>query len=358
MDDQQDKSHEATPHRRQQAREKGQIARSQDLGNSLLLLASLLVLYAWIVPLSDFCGGLVRTRLSTVTLSATTDDVMQTWWAILLPLGMALVPVLLLIAAAAAGVNLMQGGILWLPDKLAPDISRIDPWQGLQRILSWQGAARLAFGLLKIGIIGVVGAIAIRSEQEKILALAVTSVPQIAIYLLEVSFWVTLKIAIALVILAILDYGFQWWRQEQDLRMSHQEMRDELKQLQGDPQIAARRRQVQRQLVMHRLKQAIPKADVVITNPTELAIAIQYDVATMVAPIVVAKGAGLLAQQIRRLALEQGIPIVERKPLAQALYRDVDVNQPIPAQLYAAVAEVLAYVYQLQGRSTPKLGST
>jgi flagellar biosynthetic protein FlhB len=136
--------------------------------------------------------------------------------------------------------------------------------------------------------------------------------------------------------------------------MTNQEVREELKDLQGDPQVIARRRSVQRQLAMNRLSTAVPKGDVTITNPTELAVTIQYDPETMKAPIVVAKGAGLVAARIRRLSLEHGIPIVEKKPLAQALYREVEVNKPIASSMYAAVAEVLAYVYQLKGKPIPK----
>jgi flagellar biosynthetic protein FlhB len=136
--------------------------------------------------------------------------------------------------------------------------------------------------------------------------------------------------------------------------MTTQEVREELKNLQGDPQTIARRRAAQRQLVLNRVSKTVPKADVVITNPTELAIAIKYEHEAMAAPVVVAKGAGLLAARIRRLALESGVPIVEKKPLAQLLYREVEINHPIPAQMYAAVAEVLAYVYQLKGKKLPK----
>ena len=135
--------------------------------------------------------------------------------------------------------------------------------------------------------------------------------------------------------------------------MTHQEIREEMKNLQGDPQIIARRRSVQRQMALNRIGDKVPTADVVVTNPTELAVAIRYDPAEMAAPVVVAKGAGVLAQRIRRLALEHGVPIVERKPLAQLLYKQVEVNQPIPDESYAAVAEVLAYVYQLKGKKVP-----
>jgi flagellar biosynthetic protein FlhB len=153
--------------------------------------------------------------------------------------------------------------------------------------------------------------------------------------------------------LAILDYVYQRWKHEQDLRMTTLEIREELKTLQGDPHIAARRRAVQRQMVLHRISSAVPKADVVVTNPTELAVAIQYDLETMDAPVIVAKGAGVLAQRIRRLALEHGIPVVERKELARLLYQRVDVGRPIPPEQYAAMAEVLRYVYQLQGKTLP-----
>ena len=165
--------------------------------------------------------------------------------------------------------------------------------------------------------------------------------------------WTGIKIGVALLVLSILDYGFQRWKYERDLRMTPQEMREEMKNLEGNPQMIARRRQMHRQMAMHRLADAVPKADVVITNPTELAVAIQYLPETMAAPIVVAKGAGMIAQRIRELALAAGIPVVEKKPLAQALYRHVDIEHPIPQDKYAAVAEVLAYVYQLKGKKIP-----
>jgi flagellar biosynthetic protein FlhB len=135
--------------------------------------------------------------------------------------------------------------------------------------------------------------------------------------------------------------------------MTHQEIREEMKNLQGDPQIISRRRAIQRQMALNRIGDKVPKADVIVTNPTELAVAIQYDPEKMAAPIVVAKGAGVLAQRIRRLALEHNIPVVERKPLAQLLYKEVDINRPVPDASYAAVAEVLAYVYQLKGKKMP-----
>jgi flagellar biosynthetic protein FlhB len=214
-------------------------------------------------------------------------------------------------------------------------------------------AMRLAFGVFKIVIVAAVALSSLYARREEILASTVLELPQLAAFIADVVFWTLIYAGVALLVLAILDYTYQRWKYEQDIRMTTQEVREEMKTLQGDPHVIARRRQVQRQLAMNRMGQAIPQADVVITNPTELAIAIQYDMATMPAPIVVAKGAGLVAQRIRRTALENDIPIVERKQLAQFLYKHVEINQPIPTEQYAAVAEVLKYVYELKGKSLP-----
>jgi flagellar biosynthetic protein FlhB len=253
--------------------------------------------------------------------------------------------------AAAVAVNLGQTGLLFLPEKLALDLRRLDPLQGLQRIFSLPSLARLLFGLFKIALIATVAVVVLYNQRNAILGLAALDLPEMSAYLADMLLWTAIKVAVALLILAIFDYAFQRW--ERELKMTPQEVREELKNLEGDPLITARRRAVQRQLMLHRLSDAVPKADVVVTNPTELAVAIQYDPQEMEAPIVVAKGAGVLAQRIRRLALEQGIPIVEKKPLAQALYKEVEINHPIPRDKYAAVAEVLAYVYQLKGKKLP-----
>jgi len=158
-----------------------------------------------------------------------------------------------------------------------------------------------------------------------------------------------------LLVLAVFDYAFQRWKHEQNLKMTTQEVREEMKSLQGDPQVIARRRTVQRQLALNRMGSTVPESDVVVTNPTELAIALRYDPETMLAPIVQAKGAGVVAQKIRRIALEHNIPIVEKKELAQFLYKNVEASEAVPAEQYAAVAEILRYVYELQGKDLPNI---
>lgn len=346
-----DKSQDPTPRRRQEAREQGQIPRSQDLGSALLLVIGASALL-WIGgPKVDELGRMMRRYLGgEAWLTADVRFVTDQWQFAVFWMGKAVLPLMLAMLLAAVLVNLAQVGFLFLPQRLMPDLTRLNPLKGLGRLFSRDNAVQLFFGVGKTLLVACVAALALYKHRDTILVLPDMSVGAIGLFLVETTLWTTLKIGLALLILALLDYGWQRWRHEQDLKMTPQEVREEMRNQTGDPQILARRRAVQRQLILSRIAQAVPKADVVITNPTELAVAVQYDPTTMNAPVVLAKGAGLVAQRIRRLALENGIPIVERKPLAQALYKQVDVNHPIPTSLYSAVAEVLAYVYQLTGK--------
>ncbi len=349
-----DKKHFATERRRQQAREQGQIVRSQDLSSAAFLLAAL-------GTLSMFGGSAVEMIAQTMIDSLSSSELMSTdtgsatnmLLRMSAKLAVATVPMLLAMMVAGILVNVTQTGLILSPARLMPQLSNISPLSGAKRLLSLQGVARLGFGLFKLGVIAAVAYMALLEYQEPVLQMSAMSVPQIAKLLYECLIGTGVWIGLALLVLALFEYGFQKWKHEQDLMMSDQELRDEMKESDGDPQMKAKRRQIQRQLMMDRMKNDVPKADVVVTNPTELAIAIQYDPATMPAPIVVAKGAGVMAQRIRRLALENGIPVVERKPLAQVLYRSVDIGGVIPTDQYTAVAEVLRYVYQLQGKKIP-----
>lgn len=349
-----DKTHEATPHRRQQAREEGQVVKSQDLASAALLVAAVLILGYFGSSLAQSLGRVTTEHLGgEAWVQLDTQDLANRSLHLTWELGKSLVPVLGFVMLAGIVVHMGQIGFLFLPEKLALDIQRINPLSNAGRIFSMPNAVHLGFGLLKVGLVCAVAAWSLWGERSRLMNLTDRTSGEIALYLASVLFWTCLKIGAALLILALFDYGFLWWKHESDLRMTTQELREELKTQQGDPQLVARRKQVQRQLVMNRLTTTIPKADVIVTNPTELAIALQYDPQTMAAPIVLAKGAGVLAQRIRRLALESGIPIVERKELARALYQHVDVNHPVPAEQYAAVAEVVKYVYQLKGKTLP-----
>jgi flagellar biosynthesis protein FlhB len=351
-----DKSQDATPHRRQQAREQGQVARSQDLGSAAVLLGSVVGLM-WLGPaLAEYLASLTRQQLGGEPwMSADVSFCTAQWHSVTWGLGKVMLPILGVVMLLAIASNVLQVGLLFLPDKLAPDLGRIDPLKGFGRLFSLTNLVRLAFGIVKVAIVAAVAYASVKGHRDEILSATGMALPEMAAFLVNLLLSTALKIALALLLLAILDFGFQWWKQEQDLRMTTQEVREEMKNLQGDPQVISRRRAAQRQLVLNRLSSTVPKADVVVTNPTELAVAIQYDPETMSAPIVVAKGAGVMAQRIRKLALEHGIPIVEKKPLAQALFKEVDVNHPVPHQMYSAVAEILAYVYQLKGKSLPTI---
>lgn len=349
-----DKSFDATPHRRQQAREQGQVVFSQDLGSAAMLVAGVLVLMTWGGELVDLTIRYMEQQLGSVgTLAADRAEFIEHSHSLLRTFGVALLPVLGVLMLAGVLSTVLQIGLLFVPEKLKPDLARLSLLAGMKRILSLSGMVRLGFGLVKIGIVAIVAGVVIYNRWDQVLYASEMSLPDLARFLVDVSFSTALWVGAALFALALLDYGFQRWKHEQDLMMTHQEVREEMKNMQGDPQIIARRRAIQRQMALNRIGDKVPKADVIVTNPTELAVAIQYDPEKMAAPIVVAKGAGVLAQRIRRLALEHNIPVVERKPLAQLLYREVDVNRAVPDESYAAVAEVLAYVYQLKGKKMP-----
>jgi len=350
-----DKRHEATPYRRQQAREQGQVARSQDLASAAVLVGSLLLIIYLGEGVVRFFEAFTEQQLG----SASGDhwevgDATSALAALTLGLARVLLPILGLVLVLAVLSHVGQVGFLFLPQKVALDWNHVNPLRGFQRVFSWSSVMRLTFGLGKTAVVLIVAGWCLWNDREQILLASSLAVAPLASFIADFLLWTSLKIAVALLVLAVLDYGYQYWRHELDLRMTDQELREEMKTLQGDPQILARRRSVQRQLVLNRLSTIVPTADFVVTNPTELAVAIRYDMETMAAPIVVAKGAGVLAQRIRRLALESSIPIIERKELARALYQQVEVNQPIPTEQYAAVAEILRYVYQLKGRTLPQ----
>ena len=350
-----EKKHPATERRRRKARDEGQVARSQDLTSAALLLAALGTLWWYGGPAMEALAGAMIDALSTPRFGPIgTADATHRLLLTAGRLAAATVPILLTMMIAGILINVTQTGLILSPAKLVPKLSHISPLSGAKRIASVRGMMRLAFGLFKVLVIAVVAYAALRHYQDRIVGLAAVAVPEIARTLFECLFGTCLWIGVALLVLALLEFAFQRWKHEQDLMMTDQELRDEMKETEGDPQVAARRKQVQRQMATNRINNEVPNADVVVSNPTELAVAIRYDPQATPAPVVLAKGAGAIAQRIRRIALEHGIPVVERKPLAQVLYKTVDVGDVVPPDQYQAVAEVLRYVYQLQGKEIPK----
>ena len=345
-----EKSFEATPHRRDKAAEEGHVPRSPDLTSAILLLVALCLLLWLGSTLTTFCAEQLREQLGgEATLHIDAETATNRLVHLAQDLGWRLAPIFGGMMLVAVCVNLAQVGILFLPEKVSPDPSHLDPLAGAERVFSFASVVRLGFGLLKVVVVAGVAVTCLWGEGNRILGLATLDSGQIAIFTWEIVIWTGIKVAAALVVLALLDYFYQVYRNEEDLKMTAQEIKEEMKMLQGDPHIIQRRKQIMRQMALQNIGKSVSEADAVVTNPTELAIALKYDPENMAAPVVVAKGAGVVAQRIRRLALEGGIPIVERKELAQILYRDVEVNHPVPVAQYAAVAEVLKYVYELKG---------
>lgn len=340
-----------TEHRREKAREQGNVVKSQDLAAAGLMLASGMILW--------FQGGSATSSLVELMRGSLAADPWLDWdrnrfvswgWATTSASAVIVLPITLLLAAAAVGANFAQVGVLLTTETLMPNWNRINPMSGFQRIFSMSSVARLIGSILKAAIFSVVAGIYIWQGMDRLRGLPRMSITELAATSGSELVSLTLLLAGAVLGAAVLDYGFQWWKHEQDLKMSKQEIREEMKSMDGDPHIRMRRREAHKKLTQSREMAAVKTADVVVTNPTEIAVAIRYDAKTMNAPTVVAKGAGEIAARIRRLAAEHGVPIIERKPVARALYKSIKVGQAIPADMYGVFAEILAYIYRISGK--------
>jgi flagellar biosynthetic protein FlhB len=341
----------ASVRRREQAREEGQVARSRELSTLALLLAAGGGLWFMGIGLTDKLSGLMRRGMQLERALAFDPDLM------LLRLKdssiealLAFSPLLLLLMVAGVASALLLNGWLFSFKPLLPNWGRLDPLQGLTRILSWSGVIEMLKAIAKTALVGGVAVWVVWHNSGAVLALAAE--PLVAgmthlVQLLGTSFMV---IAGSMALVVAIDVPFQIWEHEKKLRMTREEVRQENKETEGDPKVKAHIRSQQREMARRRMMAQIPKADVVVTNPTHYAVALRYQGAAMRAPQVVAKGAHLLAARIRALAEEHGVPVLEAPPLARALYRHAELGDEIPATLYTAVAEVLAYVYQLRRR--------
>jgi flagellar biosynthetic protein FlhB len=234
-------------------------------------------------------------------------------------------------------------------EPLRPKLKKLNPISGMKRLVSIKALVELVKSIFKILVVGGIAYGVVRTETARFPGLMQQEVGDILIFISKLAFKVFFFVCLALIILAALDYIYQRWQYEEDLKMTKQQVKDERKQQEGDPWVKSRIRRVQREMAARRMMEAVPAADVVITNPVHLAVALQFDAAKMVAPAVVAKGAGHIAERIKEIARNHQVPVVEDKPLAQALHKMVEVGEYIPVELYRTVAEVLAYVYRLKG---------
>jgi flagellar biosynthetic protein FlhB len=347
----QEKTEPATPRKRQEARKEGKVAKSQELSSVIILLASIGAMY-FVMPssierISEFARWLLANAPEHVVTQANFSLYFK---HAMMTFVMAAGPIVLVLVVVGMVANLLQVGIVFSAKPLEPKFEKIDPIKGTAKLLSAQALFNLVKDIVKIAIIGLVGYYAIASEMKHGSLLPELNAPQMLGFIGAAMFRVAIKCSLVLIILAVIDYAFQRYQYEKQLRMTKQEIKDEMKNTEGNPQIKGRIRQLQREQSYSRMMTDVPKANVVVTNPTHIAVAMSYDVEKMDAPTVVAMGQRLIAERIKEIALQHDIPIVENKPLARSLFKACEVGMQIPASLFRAVAEVLAYVYKLKGQ--------
>lgn len=345
-----DKSELPTQRRREEARAQGQFAYSHELINGLLLFAGTLGL-SWVgLTLTRSMTNDLQMQLSHLVTDITVDSV-QSLIASMFGQGFQVVGMFVIgLFAVGLASNLAQAGFHINTDSLGPKWERLNPAENWHKIVSMEGATRGGLAILKIAIVGIVSWWVLSDRGPHVASFAQGVLGRSVWSAWGLAIEVLIDISMVLLIIGFADYGLQWFRNERRLRMSREELKQERKEDDGDPHIMAKRRQRAREIAgQRRMLQEVPKASVVITNPTHLAIALRYERGVDAAPVVLAKGQDQFALQIMAKARRHGIPVVERKPVARALYKAVKVGQEIPQSLFLAVSEVLAYIYRLRG---------
>lgn len=348
----QEKTEDPTPRRIQEARKKGDVAKSMEVPSATVLLAGLLTLYLLSGYMLENFYIMLRHYLSNAhTLEIIPGNMTTITRESMLYSAKILAPLMGVILMAALVANYAQVGVLFSTEKITPKFEKINPIKGFSNLFSKQAMANVVKSVAKVFIIGYVAYAETKKALPAILPLMDQPPLPILVFMAKIAFWIFLKATLIIAVLAAADYAFQRWQFMEKMKMTKQEVKDEAKQTEGDPHVKGRIRSIQMEMARQRMMAEVPTADVVITNPTRLAVALRYDTLTMTAPTVVAKGAGVIAQRIKEVAAENDVPLVEDKPLAQALFKTVDINDSIPENLFQAVAEVLAYVYSIKQKT-------
>jgi flagellar biosynthetic protein FlhB len=347
----QERTEKATPKRRQRSRRQGQVAQSREIPSVLILMTALGFFYfagSWMfLNISGFIGGVYQ-HLDILRLN-TVSDVNAFSIEIFNKLFLILIPWFVLIMIAGMVGNISQVGFEIHSEPLKPKLTKLNPISGLKKFISVRSLVELAKSIMKLFIIGSISYGLIKAEMKRFPPLMQQEVGDILLFIAQVAFKILFLVCLALIILAFFDYIYQRWQFEESIKMTKQEVKDERKQAEGDPKIKGRIRKVQLEMAARRMMEAVPEADVVITNPVHLAVALKFEASEMIAPTVIAKGSGHIAERIKKIASEHQVPMVEDKPLAQTLFKMVEIGEFIPVELYRAVAEILAYVYRLKG---------
>ncbi|MCG8530559.1 MAG: flagellar biosynthesis protein FlhB [Desulfovibrionales bacterium] len=338
------KTERATPKKREKTREEGNVAKSQEVPKAASTLAGIVILYAWMGTINERIQTIMQTCYSfDSSLDFTAKTALNIINSLAYDLGVMLLPVFLFLFFWTGLAVRVQVGHLWSPKVFKPKLERFNPIKGMKNMfLSMQTLVRLIKSMAFAAVIGIAPYLVITDEMDNFILLYNATPAGIAEYLLALVFKVSLYAVIAMIFIAMADYLYTRWDYEENIKMSKDEVKDEHKQAEGDPKVKQQQRQKMMQMSQKRMMQDVPKADVVITNPTHISVALRYDAQEAPAPIVVAMGADHLAKKIRELAREHNIPMRENVPLARALYKAVEVGDQIPEELYKAVASILA----------------
>jgi len=348
----QEKTEPASEKKREEARRKGKIPRSVELNSAVVLLCGLLIISFGGTALVGGLAEVVRgslLRAGSTTLSQSNLHGMATQG--MFTVGALLAPLIIGIMGVGLAVAYVQVGFVYSPEAMRPNFEKINPLSGIRKILvSRRSLIELVKSLAKVGLVGLVAWWSIQDVIIGSPALMQSDITGLLGFIGQSAFTVGLRTGLAFLVLALLDFFYQRFEYEREMRMSKEEVKEELKATEGDPMVKSRVRGIQRRIAYRRMMADVPTADVVVTNPTHLAVALRYTAGTMHAPSVVAKGADLLAVKIKEIALAHEVPVVEDRPLAQTLYRSVDIGEEIPEKLFQAVAQLLAYVYRLKNQ--------
>lgn len=346
-----EKTEKATPQKRQESKRKGQVAKSQELPAAMIMIGGIMLL--------SFLGGWMLDQILAVYRVSFTQYIGWEWTPKnVRTLFEQMTFDAMLLMAPIMGVaiifgilgNFVQVGAMFTTEPLKAQLSRLNPIQGAKKIFAVRALVELAKSLAKIAIIGYAAFSVLWGEKDELFLLSQKSLSYSLSFIGGLTLKMALVAAIILLILAVFDYMYQKYEFEKGIKMSKQDIKDEYKKSEGDPLIKQKIKEKQRSMSMNRMIQDLPSADVLIVNPTHYAIAIKYDAETMAAPTVIAMGKDHLALKLKEKAKEFGVVIMENKPLARALYAQVDVGDPVPEDLFLAVAEVLAYIYRLKGK--------
>jgi flagellar biosynthetic protein FlhB len=346
-----DKTEKPTPRRRERARSEGNVAKSAEINSAGILLTGTIVLALMGKSLYHNMTNLMKIIFANAgTYNLTLGSVQYGIFKGAAYIGQMLLPFLLAVVVVGIASNVLQVGFMFTMKPLKPKLSKINPLEGVKKFVSARALVDLAKNIVKVTVVGLIAYLIIKKECVNYIPLMQMEEWQILAVIGTIGFKVAIWTSVAIFLIAVMDLAYQKYEYEKGLKMTKEEIKDELKSSEGDPKIKGKIKGLQFQAVLKRMMHQLPEADVVITNPIHYAVALKYDEKTMSAPTVVAKGARKLAARIREIAEEHGIPIVENPPLARALYQAVEVGQQLPEMFYQAVAEILAYVYKLKNK--------